>query len=280
MTLHALGMVIALAQTPADAPPVYFGVVYHVADGSADGIPGWYQAGAFRDANTAEPFALHMRLHGTSSDGRSVSVVIDATHPRHAFAQGAYTVHVVPPIARKTDVSILFWEGSASPHVLRSDHPMLDTATAAILLPQARRLVRLALDEADSSMVAPHDTVLFEHPYATRLAEAPGLEGIEYHAVFKKGRHVADDRGSVFFLYSPTDRRIVFSNFGHPEWSPTSEHVFAMSPRFFFSIDGDPHVYLLCVYYRAWESMGKWVVVDAQTGRPLTQALIPLGGWP
>jgi hypothetical protein len=106
-----------------------------------------------------------MRLHGTSSDGRSVSVVIDATHPRHAFAQGAYTVHVVPPIARKTDVSIL--------------------------------RARLC-----------HESAVF------------------------------------------------------------------------FSIDGDPHVYLLCVYYRAWESMGKWVVVDAQTGRPLTQALIPLGGWP
>src|SRR5689334_9483780 len=279
MTLSAL-VILALAQTPTYAPPVYFGVVYDLVDGSADGIPGWYQAGAFRDANTAEPFALHKRFHATSSDGGSVSIVIDSTHPYREFVQGEYTVHVLPAKAHTRDVSILFWDGTISPHILRSDHPPLDTATAAILLPQARRLVRLALNEADSSMVAPHDTVLFEHPYATRLAQAPGLELIEYHAVFKKGRHVADGRGSVFFLYSPPDRRIVFSNFGHPEWSPTSEHVFAMSPRFFFSIDGDPHVYLLCVYYRAWESMGKWVVVDAQTGRPLTQALIPLGGWP
>jgi len=56
MTLSAL-VILALAQTPTYAPPVYFGVVYDLVDGSADGIPGWYQAGAFRDANTAEPFA-------------------------------------------------------------------------------------------------------------------------------------------------------------------------------------------------------------------------------
>ncbi len=278
MTLCALA-ILALAQTPY-APPVYFGVVYDLVDGSADGIPGWYQGGAFRDANTAEPFALHKRFHATSSDGRSVSIVIDSTHPDREFAQGEYTVHVLPAMAHTRDVSILFWDGTVSTHILRSDHPPLDTATAAVLFPQAHRLVRLALTEADSDVVASHDTVQFEHPYLTRLAQAPGLEVIEFRAVFKRGRRVADDRASVFFLYSRSAHRIIFSNFGHPEWSPTSEHVFALSPRFFFSIDRDPHVYLLCVYYRAWESKGEWVVFDAQSGRPLTQALIPLGGWP
>src|SRR5438094_9096938 len=75
-----------------------------------------------------------------------------STHPHREFAQGEYTVHVLPAMAHTRDVSILFWDGTISPHILRSDHPPLDTATAAVLFPQAHRPVRLALTEANSDV--------------------------------------------------------------------------------------------------------------------------------
>ena len=272
-----LATLVAVVQTQGRGVPVHFGIVYHLPDSSADAIPGWYLNRTFREENRASGLPLHRRLHGTSSDGRRLNVVIDSESPEREFAQSQYRVHVVPPGLTDTGASILFWDGIVSAHILPSSHPPVEAAATSFLLPQARRLVRLALAEADADMVAQHDSLEFDHAYVTRLAEAPGLEAIEYRVVFRQGARITDDRASVFFLYSPAEHRVILANFGHPEWGPDAEHVFAVSPRFFFTIEGDPHLYLLAVYYRAWESMGAWVIFDARNGQPLTQSLVPLG---
>src|SRR2546427_11730435 len=180
MTALTLATLLALVQSPEAAGPVYFGVVYHTPDSSADAIPGWYLNGTFRDANTARGFPIHGRFHGTSSDGHYLDVVIDSENPEREFAQSQYRVHLVPRVVTDTGASILFWDGVVSAHILPSTHPPLDASASSILLPQARRLVRLALAEADADMVAAHDTVQFEHPFVSRLAQAPELETIEF----------------------------------------------------------------------------------------------------
>ena len=272
-----LAAFVVVWQTPTPGVPVHFGIVYHLPDSSADVIAGSYLNTTFRVENRASGLPLHRPLHGTSSDGHLLDVVIDSENTEREFAESQYQVHLVPPVVTDATASILFWDGSVSAHILPSSHAPVETTGPSVLLPQARRLVRLALAEADADMVAQHDSLEFDRPYVTRLATAPGLEAIEYRVVFKQGARTTDDRASVFFLYSPAEHRVIFANFGHPEWGPDAEHVFAVSPRFFFTIEGDPHLYLLAVYYRAWESRGAWVVFDAREGRPLTQSLIPLG---
>jgi len=125
-------------------------------------------------------------------------------------------------------------------------------------------------------MLAPYDSIELAHPLVLKLRGSPGIEVINYQVVFKKAGVVADDRGSLCFIVNPQTRRILFGNFGHPEWAPGAEHVFALFPRLFFSIVGDPRIYLLAVHYGAWESMGTWVVLDAQDGKPLTVPITPL----
>jgi len=125
-------------------------------------------------------------------------------------------------------------------------------------------------------MVADYDHVAILDSIVYRVDSA-GLDAITYHVVLQKGHAVADDRASVFFLYSETDHRIRFATFGHPEWGTNAPHVFTVFPRIFFTISADPRVYMLAVSYGAWESMGTWVVFDATTGQPLTVPLHPLG---
>src|SRR2546422_281599 len=83
--------------------------------------------------------------------------------------------------------------GIVSAHILPSNHASVETSAPSVLLPEARRLVRLALAEADADMVAQHDSLEFDRPYVTRLATAPGLEAIEYRVVFKQGTRTTDD---------------------------------------------------------------------------------------
>ena len=267
--------ILALIQAPSATTGARFGIVYHLSTRSADAIPGRYIDGKF-EADTGPPrLSMHRPLSGVATTGRLVRVVIDSENPDPEFAESQYRVRLFPLVA-DTNASVLFWEGGISAVVLPSDSVPLNPDVMTLVAHRARELVQLALKEADEDMVAPHDSVELARPFALKVRGAPGIEVINYQVLFKHQGVVADERGSLTFIVDPQAHRIVFSNFGHPEWGPRAEHVFALFPKVFFKVSGDSHTYLLAVHYGAWESMGTWVVLDAKTGTPLTANIAPL----
>src|SRR5712691_731836 len=110
--MHSLlfATLVAVVQAPGPGVPVHFGIVYHLPDSSADPIPGWYLNKTFRDEDRAPGLPLHRLLHGTSSDGHRLDVVIDSENTEREFAQSQYHVHLVPAVVTDTSASILFWD--------------------------------------------------------------------------------------------------------------------------------------------------------------------------
>ena len=267
--------VLLLLQAPVVEQPVRFGIVFHLPSRTADAIWGHYAKGSFVSEVELPRLPMHRALVGTASTGRAVRVVIDSENPEPEVTEGQYKVRLFPLVA-DTNAAVLFWDGAVSARVAPSDSVSLDPAIAAALEQRGRELVRLALKEADDGMVAQYDSVEFAHPRVLKLRESPGSEVVNYQVLFKHSGKVVDERASLCFLVDPQSRRILFSTFGHPEWGPNAEHVFALYPRLFFKITGDPRTYLLAVHYGAWEAFGIWVVLDAQSGKSLTLSLTPL----
>lgn len=84
---------------------------------------------------------------------------------------------------------------------------------------------------------------------------------------FREGSRV-DDRGSVFLVYSPVNRRITYAVFGHPEWAPVADsHLLIVQPYVFFQVAGDTNVYFAGNREGSWESMGAaiYYVATGQT---------------
>ncbi len=280
MILTLVLSVLGAVQEPAPAQaPVRFGVVYHVSDSSADAIPGLYRDGRFVPDAGRRALPLRRPLRGTSTSRRVVQVLIDTTNhseddePR--FGQSQYRARLTPP-SHDPGETVLFWDGTLRAHILSVTHVRITPGVGAVLHAKALELFNLALAEADPGMVADHDHIELSDPVAVRV-DSIGLEAISYRLILKKGGGVVDDRAMVFFLYSEPDHQIRFANFGHPEWAPSADHVFAVTPSLFFTIDGDPRAYLLATSWGAWEASDVWIVLDARTGQILTQPLEPLG---
>lgn len=258
-------------QAPA---PVHFGIVYHTPNGQADAIPGDYNGITFVTETSGYQFPLHSALSGEWSDGTPVQVVIDTQNNEREFGESLYRVRLMPPTQRDTAGMVLFWSGDSKVHLLPSRIGTIDSAMAHALQKRARHLVRLAMPEADEAMVDDFDTLLVDRPLV--LVTQTGLEAITYRVQLAKGGKVSDDRGMTFFLYDQRAGRILLQNFGHPEWSPRADSVFAIYPEAFFTVEGDPHTYLVAAISGAWESRGDWVMIDATTGRILTGNWNPL----
>jgi hypothetical protein len=79
----------------------------------------------------------------------------------------------------------------------------------------------------------------------------------------KDGSH--DNRGSMFFIYSIPDHRIVLAEFGHPEWSPGSS-VLIIKPELYFRLEGNSTVYFIGIHQGGWEEWGH-AIYELKTGR-------------
>jgi hypothetical protein len=113
-----------------------------------------------------------------------------------------------------------------------------------------------------------------ETPSAFRLGppkvevvdEEPTQLVVQYPAEFMLGEGKFDDIW-IFFLYSLTDKRIVRSEFGHPEWSNGST-VLTIKPEIYFTVKGNPRIFFVGTYQGGWEEWGH-AIYDLRTGRDL-----------
>jgi hypothetical protein len=64
-----------------------------------------------------------------------------------------------------------------------------------------------------------------------------------------------DDRGSMFFIYSIRDKKIILAEFGHPEWSSGST-VRTVKPNVYFQIGNNPEIFFIGEDNGGWESLG------------------------
>jgi hypothetical protein len=80
------------------------------------------------------------------------------------------------------------------------------------------------------------------------------------------GGTTPDDRGSVFFIFSESEQKIVFETFGHPEWNSSREGVRTIQPELYFKVGSDSRTYFVGVDNGGWESHG-WGIFEFPSGR-------------
>ena len=157
--------------------------------------------------------------------------------------------------------AILFWTGPASLRAVAPTPVVLEPATLATLERRGRELWSAALTELRES----------ERPtsmrFGVRRNEAIAGVIVSWWQVIldRNGDGREDPRGSLFFIYSDAEHRILHASFGHPEWGPRSNLV-EVGPYIYFRIDGNPTVFCLTEYGGAWWSFGA-AVFDVAAAR-------------
>lgn len=148
---------------------------------------------------------------------------------------------------------LMFWTGPVRVQPVRPTPVQLDSASATVLERRGRELWSAAITQLDPR----------ERPTTIRFGlrrndQVPGATGIVvswWQVVLTHNDGREDPRGAVFFIYSTAERRVLYSTFGHPEWSPGSRLTY-VRPYVYFRIADDPKVYCLTEYSGAWESSG------------------------
>ena len=171
---------------------------------------------------------------------------------QHAAAQGYSDV-------------FMFWTGPVPVHSVQPTPVQLDSASETALERRGRALWSAAIAELD----------LRDRPTSMRFGlrrndQVRGATGIVvswWQVVLGRSDGPEDPRGAVFFIYSTTERKILYSTFGHPEWSPVSRLTY-VRPYVYFRIGDDPRVYCLTEYSGAWESSGV-AIFDVGGARPV-----------
>jgi hypothetical protein len=178
---------------------------------------------------------------------------------------------------------VLFWTPNIRVKFLKSFDVKLDEAALNQIQSEALRLWKEALEEL------PGDDEMRALGRIELLAPIiQGVEGVEEvvtvlipttikmpASFVEKGlkhefEHV-DERGSFFFVYSVSERRIIFGSFGHPEWDPRAVRLVTVKPLIYFQISGDSLVYFLGEHSFAWEHYGH-AIFDLKSGRVLLES--------
>ena len=176
-------------------------------------------------------------------------------HRRYADAsrrsQESISIHGFPR-------AVLMWWGPDAPRYLLQRSAAVSPSLETSLRRAADSLWRLAVRDlpADDRQLRYH----IGHQYASQVDAVPGITYVWKQAITSRD----DERGSFFFLVDARTDRIVLARFGHPEWSPRSS-ITQIRPRMFFTMPGDPRVFMLAQHSGGWESSG-WAVVDASDG--------------
>lgn len=262
---------------------VYFGVIDPVSrDPNGDAFAGYYVPREQRfhsdsimvSPEMKPPFPLppyvaaipgHRALAGVTPAGAPAEVVVDRLVPPEGdLYEGTLSAHVIG-----TQVyPVLFWTPGVDLTVLHHTAVTLDSASYSTLRAAAESLFTAALHDGDPDVMPGVRMVLGD----ARVEHVEGMDSlvvVGYRPVLHAdSAGVADSLASIFMVYSPIRRRVVFGRFGHPEWSAQAMHIAAINPLVYFRLGRDPRTYFFGWYSGPWEDNG-YGVAELATGRIL-----------
>lgn len=276
----ALPVAVLFTQaTPQAQPaqPAHCGIVYHLPDGNADGIRASYRNGRF-SPDTISALPLRHSFQGHSSLGKAVTVVVDSANSSDEPFASQYHVTVNATEGLDSTEAALFCDYPIPITIELADSGHLDSAGARAIRLRISALHRAAL--AYDPEVFQHDSLEYRTPVILQPVAAPTIRLVSYRITLigaLPGQN--DERASGFAIYSTRSKRVLYATFGHPEWAPTAATVDAVYPRLFFTLRGDPRLYLLAAFDGPWESWGsQWVIFDVRRGAPITVPALGTGG--
>jgi hypothetical protein len=162
----------------------------------------------------------------------------------------------------------LIWTGNVPVHFLASAPVQLDSIALGSLRAEGLRLWSRAIEELE-----PDERPSSMRFGAQRIEQVEGASDVVvawFQVVLEHAGGQDDPRGGLFALYSQRERTVLFSSFGHPEWSPGSRIIY-VKPYLYFRIGDDPRVYCLTQYQGAWESFGM-AIFDIEKGREVVKS--------
>jgi len=251
----------------------HFGVLWHQSDGKIFGVPflGFYKNDfVMKGASPQTIFSATKGILVDFKTGINYPAIDRNGTPsfitlNQTFEPEGDDVEMLLESkgARKIQAPVLFWTGKeAQLEVQRSSKVFFKESTQELLKRKVRHLIGQAnapLREPKyklSKILAP---ILFR-PRGKKLVT------ILFPLILKytQGENPFDKRASVFFIYDIEKKQIVFSRFGHPEWSPEAENIEVIRPIFFFNLDGK--TYIFSKHEGPWESSG-YVFIELNSGK-------------
>lgn len=220
-------------------------------------------------ASVLQHFSVDMALRGVSQSGAPVQVRIKEKRGKRDFE--AYTFKLSPTPNLPKDEGVLFGPVAPPIRVVPTSHPKLSTEVDNTLRREADRLARRVVDNTYELSRPSSYTVTLGVPSVWQVRGTSNL-AVTYpvHAIVRYDATEAgsrDDRASVFFLYSPREKRILRGEFGHPEWEGgAAGDVLTIKPEFFFTLRGGNEVYFLADRYWGWEDWGHGIF-SMETGK-------------
>ena len=211
-------------------------------------------------------FPVRQGLSGVAADGKPVRVMVDSlVRGTGDLYEGQMAAHVVGSPAA---FPVLFWTPGVDVTVLRHSPVAIDSVTADRLRAAAESLFVAAFRDGDPD-VASGARIMPGAPTAEHVDGMDSLIVVGFRPVLHADSGtVADSLASIFVLYAPARRAVVFGRFGHPEWSAQAKNVVAILPRLYFRIGADPRIYFFGWYSGPWEDNG-FGIADLASGRLL-----------
>jgi hypothetical protein len=274
----------------------YFGIG---SVNAGDPLFGYYTCGQFTPVRLAEDYERRMKdissfnrffqigevFAGMSFEGRATNVQIKS---KKDYKEGFYdhffeleiwqTGETIFPIS-----DFLFWTPNIRVKFLEPFDVKLDEDAVKQIQDEALRLWKEALEElpGDDEM----RTLSRIELLAPTIQKVEGVQEavtvliptlIKTRASFveegaKHEFEYVDNTASVFFIYSVSEKKIIFGSFGHPEWDPHAIRVVTVKPLIYFRIQGDPSVYFLGEHSLAWEHNG-YAIFNLKLGKVLLRS--------
>ena len=174
----------------------------------------------------------------------------------------------------------LFWTPNIKVKFLKSFDVKLDEAALKQIQNEALRLWKEALEELPEDdemrtlsrmeLLAPtiqkvegvEEVVTVLMPTLIKMQAAYVEKGVKHEF-----EHV-NDTTSVFFIYSVSERKIVFGSLGNPGWDWQEIRMVTVKPFIYFRILGDSSVYFLGEHSLGWEHHG-YAIFNLKLGRVL-----------
>src|SRR5262245_22494241 len=214
-------------------------------------------------------FPVRKQLSGVDRQGQKLRANVESTNPDSIHELGVVTL--VARIQEDTMLSggVLLSTRLLTIRILQPEPARLAPAVDILLRKRANQLWLKHLPERPADERPSRYTL--KSPIVERIESVPGLLTITYPMDIEEdnlngdGQIVHDDRGSIFFIYSEADRKVVRGEFGHPEWSPSST-VWTIKPELFFRIGTGSDVFFVGPSHGGWESIENGIF-DLRTGR-------------
>jgi hypothetical protein len=218
---------------------------------------GGYSAAAKR---ILAKLPLHKRLTGIDLGGKPAQIAVERVEPEPDLEHFSVEVKYIKGTSK---TGVLFGTSALPIRLLHSLSTFLSADIESALSEDAMRLwVKHLPERADDEQPK---SFQFRKPTVTQFQEAPEIITVYYPVDIEEQDGAHDDRGSFFFIYSRTDRRVVYSEFGHPEWSPGATTLI-IKPEMYFRMGSKPDLYLLGEHQGGWEDWGH-AIFNLRTGK-------------